>query len=130
MTSNHHDNTVSSFSVFYYSSLFCLSPSITLPSPSLTLLLSLHSPSYCLFTLSLPISFSQPVGLAPKKSVYLKKLSQKLLDDFDGQVPSSYESLESLPGVGHKTASVVMSQVQDNSFSNNSLCNKPLCNHP
>lgn len=53
----------------------------------------------------------QPVGLAPKKSVYLQKLSQKLIDDFDGQVPSTYENLESLPGVGHKTASVVMSQV-------------------
>ena len=53
----------------------------------------------------------QPVGLAPKKSVYLQKLSQKLIDDFGGDVPSTYESLESLPGVGHKTASVVMSQV-------------------
>ena len=53
----------------------------------------------------------QPVGLAPKKSVYLKSLSQKIIDDFKGEVPSTYESLESLPGVGHKTASVVMSQV-------------------
>ena len=53
----------------------------------------------------------QPVGLAPKKSVYLKKLSQMLIDNFSGEVPSTYESLESLPGVGHKTASVVMSQV-------------------
>jgi endonuclease-3 len=52
----------------------------------------------------------QPVGLAPKKSVYLKKLSQMIIDKFDGEVPSTYESLESLPGVGHKTASVVMSQ--------------------
>ena len=53
----------------------------------------------------------QTVGLAPKKSVYLKTLSQKLIDVFDGEVPSTYENLESLPGVGHKTASVVMSQV-------------------
>eukprot|EP00596_Hydrurales_sp_CCMP1899_P003808 CAMPEP_0119036292 /NCGR_PEP_ID=MMETSP1177-20130426/3915_1 /TAXON_ID=2985 /ORGANISM="Ochromonas sp, Strain CCMP1899" /LENGTH=468 /DNA_ID=CAMNT_0006995937 /DNA_START=108 /DNA_END=1514 /DNA_ORIENTATION=- len=52
----------------------------------------------------------QPVGLAPKKSVYLKKLSQMMIDKFDGEVPNTYESLESLPGVGHKTASVVMSQ--------------------
>lgn len=53
----------------------------------------------------------QPVGLAPKKSVYLKNLSQKIVDDFNGDVPSTYENLESLAGVGHKTASVVMSQV-------------------
>ena len=58
----------------------------------------------------------QPVGLAPKKSVYLKKLSQKIVDDFNGDVPSTFENLESLAGVGHKTASVVMSQV---------LCNDP-----
>jgi endonuclease III len=56
----------------------------------------------------------QPVGLAPKKSVYLKNLSQKIVDDFNGDVPSTYENLESLAGVGHKTASVVMSQVSYN----------------
>lgn len=54
----------------------------------------------------------QPVGLAPKKSVYLKSLSQMIIDNFNGEVPSTYENLESLPGVGHKTASVVMSQVR------------------
>ena len=54
----------------------------------------------------------QPVGLAPKKSVYLKSLSQMIVDNFNGEVPSTYENLESLPGVGHKTASVVMSQVR------------------
>lgn len=53
----------------------------------------------------------QPVGLAPKKSEYLINLSKILIEKFNGQVPGSFEELESLPGVGHKTASVVMSQV-------------------
>lgn len=53
----------------------------------------------------------QPVGLAPKKSEYLINLSKIIVDRFGGKVPGSFEELESLPGVGHKTASVVMSQV-------------------
>lgn len=50
------------------------------------------------------------VGLAPKKAVYLVSLSKKIVDKFGGEVPNSFDELESLPGVGHKTASVVMSQ--------------------
>ena len=53
----------------------------------------------------------QPVGLAPKKAQYLIGLSQKLVSEFDSKVPNSYVALESLPGVGHKTASVVLSHV-------------------
>ena len=49
-------------------------------------------------------------GLAPKKSNAIKNLSLILVDQYDGQVPNKYVDLESLPGVGHKTASVVMSQ--------------------
>ena len=49
-------------------------------------------------------------GLAPKKSKAIKALSSILIDKYSGEVPSSYLDLESLPGVGHKTASVVMSQ--------------------
>jgi endonuclease-3 len=55
----------------------------------------------------------QPVGLAPKKAQYLVGLSQKLVTDFDSLVPDTYEELESLPGVGHKTASVIMSHVYE-----------------
>jgi endonuclease-3 len=55
-------------------------------------------------------SIIQPVGLAPKKAVYLRDLSKMIIDRFDGMVPSNYPDLESLPGVGHKTASVIMSQ--------------------
>lgn len=51
------------------------------------------------------------VGLAPKKAAYIVGLSKKILEEFDGIVPSTYKELESLPGVGHKTASVIMSQV-------------------
>lgn len=53
----------------------------------------------------------QPVGLANKKAEFLVGLSQKLVNEYGGKVPCTYADLESLPGVGHKTASVVMSQV-------------------
>lgn len=52
----------------------------------------------------------KPVGLSPAKSKNIKALSAKLVREFGGKVPSTFEKLESLPGVGHKTASVVMSQ--------------------
>lgn len=50
------------------------------------------------------------IGLAPQKAKALVKLSQMLLELHHGQVPQSFEDLEALPGVGHKTASVVMAQ--------------------
>jgi endonuclease-3 len=49
-------------------------------------------------------------GLAPQKARAIVGLSQILLERFHGQVPRGFEELESLPGVGHKTASVVMAQ--------------------
>ena len=52
----------------------------------------------------------KPCGLSPKKSKAISELSKILCKDYEGKVPESYEALESLPGVGHKTASVVMSQ--------------------
>lgn len=52
----------------------------------------------------------RPCGLAPRKSAALVNLSRAIVEQFDGQVPASFEALESLDGVGHKTASVVMSQ--------------------
>ncbi len=53
----------------------------------------------------------KPVGLSPQKAKAIKKLSQILIDKHQGKVPASFEELEALPGVGHKTASVIMSQV-------------------
>jgi len=50
------------------------------------------------------------IGLAPTKSRNIVKLAGLLLSRHDGEVPSNYEDLEALPGVGHKTASVVMAQ--------------------
>jgi endonuclease-3 len=50
------------------------------------------------------------VGLAPTKSKNLKRMAELLLERHGGEVPASFEALEALPGVGHKTASVVMSQ--------------------
>ncbi len=52
----------------------------------------------------------RPCGLSPRKSKAIFDLSNILLDQYNGEVPDSFEALESLPGVGHKTASVVMSQ--------------------
>ncbi|MBO5255437.1 MAG: endonuclease III [Opitutales bacterium] len=52
----------------------------------------------------------KPCGLTKSKSANIKKLSQTLCERFDGIVPQSFEELESLAGVGHKTASVIMSQ--------------------
>ena len=52
----------------------------------------------------------RPCGLAPQKSKAIFELSRILVKKFKGNVPESFEELENLPGVGHKTASVVMSQ--------------------
>lgn len=52
----------------------------------------------------------RPCGLAPRKSKAISELSHILLDKHNGVVPQSFEALEELPGVGHKTASVVMAQ--------------------
>jgi endonuclease-3 len=52
----------------------------------------------------------RPCGLSPQKSKAIHRLSEILLDKHDGQVPDNFKDLEALPGVGHKTASVVMAQ--------------------
>lgn len=52
----------------------------------------------------------RPCGLSPAKSKAIWNLSQILIDKYAGEVPRTFEQLEELPGVGHKTASVVMSQ--------------------
>ena len=52
----------------------------------------------------------RPCGLAPQKSSAIHRLSKILVKNFNGKVPESFDELEKLPGVGHKTASVVMSQ--------------------
>lgn len=52
----------------------------------------------------------RPCGLSPRKSKAIYELSNLLIINHKGQVPASFEALEALPGVGHKTASVVMSQ--------------------
>lgn len=52
----------------------------------------------------------KPVGLSPAKAKAIHGLSQILIDKYNGEVPKTLEELEELPGVGHKTASVVISQ--------------------
>lgn len=58
-----------------------------------------------------------PLGLQKKKALDIKDIATSLITNFNGQVPSSREKLESLPGVGHKTAGVVMVELfQKNEF--------------
>ena len=52
----------------------------------------------------------RPCGLSPTKAKNIHRLSEILIEKYQGRVPKSFEALESLPGVGHKTASVVMAQ--------------------
>ncbi len=52
----------------------------------------------------------KPCGLSPRKSAAISELSKILVERYGGQVPQDFAALEALPGVGHKTASVVMSQ--------------------
>lgn len=52
----------------------------------------------------------RPCGLSPKKSVAISELSKILVEKHGGIVPQDFQALEALPGVGHKTASVVMAQ--------------------
>ena len=56
------------------------------------------------------LSDIRQVGLAPTKAKNIKRLSEMLVERHGGEVPASFQALEALPGVGHKTASVVMSQ--------------------
>ncbi|MGJ8633079.1 MAG: endonuclease III [Luteolibacter sp.] len=52
----------------------------------------------------------RPCGLSPTKAAAISNLSKILVETYDAEVPQSFEALETLPGVGHKTASVVMAQ--------------------
>jgi endonuclease-3 len=58
-------------------------------------------------------SIIRPCGLSPKKSQAISTLSSMLINEYQGEVPANMEALETFPGVGHKTASVVMSQAFD-----------------
>ena len=55
--------------------------------------------------------YIKQLGLSKQKSKNTYLLSKMIIENFDGKVPDTFENLESLPGVGHKTASVIMSQV-------------------
>lgn len=52
----------------------------------------------------------KPIGLAPTKAANIHKLSEILVEKYKGKVPATFADLEALPGIGHKSASVVMSQ--------------------
>ena len=56
------------------------------------------------------LGFIRQLGLAKTKAKHVKRLAELLLERHQGAVPNTFQELEQLPGVGHKTASVVMSQ--------------------
>ena len=56
------------------------------------------------------LGFIKTCGLAPTKAKHLKRLAERLVSEFGGEVPRDLATLETLPGVGHKTASVVVAQ--------------------
>src|SRR5690606_26039375 len=56
------------------------------------------------------LAIIRPLGLAPRKAKAIRELSQLLCEQHGGKVPANFADLEALPGVGHKTASVVMAQ--------------------
>jgi endonuclease III len=56
-------------------------------------------------------SIISPCGIASRKAISLQKTSQILVEQYNGTVPGSFEELEELPGVGHKTASCIMSHI-------------------
>jgi endonuclease-3 len=56
------------------------------------------------------LGYIKTIGLAPTKAKRVQAIAKQLVEQFDGEVPREFEALESLPGVGHKTASVVMAQ--------------------
>ena len=58
--------------------------------------------------------YIREIGLAPTKAKNIKKTSRLLIEKHHGKVPKTFEELEELPGVGHKTASVIMSQAYIN----------------
>lgn len=55
-------------------------------------------------------SIIRPCGLSPQKASAISRLSRILVEEYGGEVPADFDALEALPGVGHKTASVVMAQ--------------------
>ncbi len=57
------------------------------------------------------LGYIKTCGLAPTKAKNVKRLSELICKKHNGEVPNTFEELEALPGVGHKTASVVMSQI-------------------
>ena len=68
----------------------------------------------------------RPCGLSPRKSQAISDLSKILIEKYNGNVPNTFTDLEALPGVGHKTASVVMSQA----FGLWKLARRSLVYHP
>lgn len=87
----------------------CTDERVNLVTPQLFQLAD-HPEQMSLLTVAKIRSIIKPCGLSPQKSKAIHGLSKILVREHGGQVPESFEHLEALPGVGHKTASVVMAQ--------------------
>lgn len=104
---DHHDNYTLLISVLL--SAQCTDVRVNLTTPHL---FALADNPYAMVELTIPQikEIIRPCGLSPMKSNGIWNLSKILIDEHSGEVPPSFEALERLPAVGHKTASVVMSQ--------------------
>jgi endonuclease-3 len=87
----------------------CTDKRVNLVTPKLFQLAD-HPAAMVKLPVSTILDIIRPCGLAPRKSQAISTLSQILLDQHQGNVPANFADLEALPGVGHKTASVVMCQ--------------------
>ncbi len=87
----------------------CTDACVNLVTPALFSLADTAA-KMCLVSVSTIQELIRPCGLSARKSQAIAQLSQILVDQYKGCVPASFEELEALPGVGHKTASVVMAQ--------------------
>lgn len=104
---NHHDNYTLLIAVLL--SAQCTDKRVNQITPDLFSKAD-HPESMAQLPIDTIQQIIRPCGLSPQKSKAIHSLSQILVEKFNGEVPNTFKDLESLPGVGHKTASVVMSQ--------------------
>lgn len=104
---HHRDNFTLLIAVLL--SARCTDKRVNLTTPALFALADTPE-KMCSLDISTIKEIIKPCGLSPTKAKNIWNLSKILIEQYDSQVPNNFEALEALPGVGHKTASVVLCQ--------------------